>query len=933
MIPRATYRLQFFKDFGFDRAAELAPYLARLGISHLYASPYLKARPDSTHGYDIVDHDALNPELGDTAAFARMAAALKENDLRQILDFVPNHMGVGGADNPLWLDVLEWGPDSEYAGWFDIDWDQGRRYLQDKLLVPFLGGQYGVELEAGKLRLKFDPDRGGFAVWAYASHKLPICPLHYARILGDAHLELERLGDAFSGLPEWRPQIPRRSRELKAELAELVRERADVQEAVEAAVDRMNGTPGALDSWRSLDALIQDQYWRAAHFRVAGDDINYRRFFNINDLAGLRMELPEVFEHAHRLVFRLLRDGTLDGLRIDHIDGLLDPKSYLERLRADAFGKSGPEPFYLVVEKILAEHETLREDWPVEGTTGYDFTNLVLGLLIDPAGADGFTRTYAKFTGERRPFAQIVRESKIRIMENEMASELNVLARDAARVARENPRTADFTRNLLHRALKAIIASFPVYRTFLDSQDMPTEADRRDLDWAMAQARHHETQLDPSVFDFLDKLLSGDLVAKPHSGFSRHTVLRVAMKAQQYCGPVMAKGLEDTAFYRYNRFAALNEVGGHPDTFGVSLAAFHKANAQRARDWPHAMLATATHDTKRGEDTRARLAALSELPEEWARQVQVWNRLLRARRGDTEGTAPPDHNDEYLFYQLLVGTWPAELTGTGVPPAAALQPYAERLQAAMTKSMREAKVHSTWAAPDAGYEEAMLGFVRDALDPEHSSTFLDAVLPFVERIARFGVHNSLVQAVLKLTLPGVPDIYQGAELWDLSLVDPDNRRPVDYERRVRLLDEVSGALARDRAGTLRRLLADWRDGAIKLAIIATILAFRREHPAVFTDGGYEPLQVDGPKADQVCAFIRRGGDQVVLVTAARFPGRQEADPSWAGTTIVLPEAMRGTVWHALLSGRTLEDGDEIPAKALFAELPVAVLVGDAVLSG
>src|SRR6516165_7883466 len=490
-IPRATYRLQVQRGFGFRDAAALAPYLARLGISHVYASPYLKARPRSSHGYDITDHGRLNPELGDETDFREMCAAFREAGIGQILDFVPNHMGVGGADNAWWLDVLEWGPESDYGGWFDLDWDPDRRYLQNKLLVPFLGDQYGAVLESGQLVLRFDPEAGSFAVWAYDTHKLPIYPVHYQRVLGDEHPELERLGDAFSGLLDWRSRVRQHARDLQSELGALARQSGDVRQAVQAAVDRINGEPGHLDTWRVLDTLIQDQHWRAAHFRVAADDINYRRFFNINELAGLRMELPELFDHAHRLAFELLRDGLLDGLRIDHIDGLLDPKQYLQRLREHA-----PRPFYLVVEKILARHEALREDWPVEGTTGYEFANLVRGLLIDPAGEESVTRAYTTFTGEHRAFDEIVRDCKSRIMLNEMASELNVLARDASRIGRQNPRTADFTRNILQRALKEIVACFPVYRTYVDDAAEPTEADRRDIDWAVAQARRNEPDLD-----------------------------------------------------------------------------------------------------------------------------------------------------------------------------------------------------------------------------------------------------------------------------------------------------------------------------------------------------------------------------------------------------------------------------------------------------
>ena len=924
-IPRATYRLQFHKGFGFRDAAALAPYLARLGISHVYASPYLKARPGSTHGYDIVDHGQLNPELGDEAAFHDMVTAFRDNALGQVLDFVPNHMGVGGADNPWWLDVLEWGPMSEYAGWFDIDWDPDRRYLQDKLLVPFLGDQYGAVLESGQLALRFEPETGSFAVWAYDTHKLPIYPMHYHRVLGDEHPELERLGDAFSGLPDWRPRIAQRAKDLQAELGALARQRDDVRQAVQTAVDRINGEPGRLETWRELAALIEDQYWRAAHFRVAADDINYRRFFNINELAGLRMELPELFEHAHRLAFELLRDGVLDGLRIDHIDGLLDPKGYLVRLRERA-----PPPFYLVVEKILARHEALREDWPVEGTTGYEFANLVLGLLVDPSGEEGFTHAYAVFTGERHDFAEIVHDCKIRIMLNEMASELNVLARDAARIARQNPRTADFTRNILQRALKEIVACFPVYRTYVDGTAEPTAADRRDIDWAVAQARRNETDLDTTVFDFLHRLLTTDLVAESRSGFSRQSVFRFAMRVQQYSGPVMAKGLEDTAFYRYNRFVALNEVGGHPDHFGVTLAGFHRANAQRAERWPHTMLGTSTHDTKRGEDTRARLAVLSEMPEEWARQVETWSRLARARRGDVEGTAPPDRNDEYLFYQMLLGAWPAELTGIENPDEDRLRSFADRVEAAIVKSLREAKVQSSWAAPNTIYEDAMLGFVRDALDISRPNAFLSAFLPFQERIAKLGVRNSLVQTALKLTLPGMPDIYQGAELWDFSLVDPDNRRPVDYRTRMELLEDLAALLEQNRCTAIFEMLENWRDGRIKLAVIATLLAYRRDHPQLFAQGNYEPLMATGSRADQICAFARCYEEDAVVVAAARFPLRCDAERDWTGTEIPWPRSASDVGhWRDLFSGRGIErSGESVDVEPVLGGMPIAVLVPD-----
>ena len=909
IVPRATYRLQFRREFGFRDAEAVAPYLERLGVSHVYASPYLKARPGSTHGYDITDHAALNPELGTEEDFAAMCAAFGRHGLGQILDFVPNHMGVGGADNPLWLDVLEWGPHSEHAGWFDIDWDPSRRYLHEKLLVPFLGDQYGVEIEAGNLKLEFDADAGTLAIWAYGTHKMPVCPLHYGRVLGHADTELEKLGDAYGDLPSWRPQIAARALVLKQELAALVRDDAHARTALEAEVARINASP------IELGALIDDQFWRVASFHVAGDDINYRRFFSINDLAGIRMELPAVFEAAHVRVRRMLEDGTLDGIRIDHIDGLLDPKEYLVRLRA-----TSSRPFYLVVEKILAHHEQIRDDWPVEGTTGYEFTNLVLGILIDAAGEEPFTRFYEAFTGDATPFRRIMKSCKLQIMDNEMASELNVLGRDAGRVAQQNPKTADFTRNLLQRAIREIVAAFPVYRTYIDRDGKPTETDRRDLDWALSTARRVAPELPRSVFDFLHRLLSADIVAEPHSGFSRQSVMRLVMKLQQYSGPVMAKGLEDTAFYRYNRFVALNEVGGEPEMFGVTPQGFHRANTQRAKNFPYTMLGTSTHDTKRGEDTRARLAVLSSIGEEWQRQVQGWSRLLRARRGDVEGSAPPDRNDEYLLYQLLVGSWPTTMLDVASIDADELGTYAERIRNALEKSMREAKFHSSWSAPNTAYEEAMQGFAADALDPGRP-TFLHAFVPFVARVARLGVDSSLAQTVLKLTLPGMPDIYQGAEMWDLSLVDPDNRRPVDYSSRDAMLREIEQGFEADRRETARRLYANWKNGAVKLAVTAALLALRRAKQGLFADGGYEPIDVAGDDAEHAIGFMRTGTNEQVAVLVTRLPAAREG-AEWGARVAGLAPGR----WTDVLTGVThdLESGGLALSDA-FADLPVAVL--------
>ncbi|WP_434622112.1 malto-oligosyltrehalose synthase [Azospirillum sp. B2RO_4] len=914
-IPRATYRVQLNGEFGFDRTAAITDYIARLGVSHLYASPYMKARPGSTHGYDIVNHNELNPEVGDQNDFRDLVEALKRNNLGQILDFVPNHMGVGGSDNEWWLNVLEWGPDSPYAGYFDIEWESDYRYLQGKVLVPFLGDQYGAVLVSGGLELRFDPETGSFAVWAYGSHKLPVRPQDYGTILGSDHPDLERIADAFTHLDDAHPHQLRGASDLKAELAALVATRTDVADAINQRLAVFRGYQGEIDTWGHLHDLIGRQNWRVAYFKVAADDINYRRFFNINELAGLRMDEPELFDVAHRMVLAMVADGTLDGIRIDHIDGLIDPKSYCERLVA-----ASSKPFYLVVEKILARHERLREDWPIDGTTGYEYANLMGGLFVDPKAEEAFTRLYADFIGRRDDFDEVVRQCKIRIMESEMASELNVLSRKASRIARSNPATADFTANILHQALKETIARFPVYRTYVDG-GVPSDLDRRDIDWAISQARRVEQGPDGSVYDFLQRLLTTDLVAAPKSGYSHRQVTRFAMRFQQYSGPVMAKGLEDTAFYRYNRLVALNEVGGHPDHFGVSVSAFHRANQDRARNWPNNMLASTTHDTKRGEDTRARLYALSEMPEEWERQVQTWSRLLRARRGDVEGTAPPDRNDEYLFYQLLLGAWPVELTGASVEQIdqPAMTAFAERIVGAMTKSMREAKVHSTWAAPNETYEGAVVSFIHDALDVTRRNAFLEAFLPFQAALARIGMVNGLSQALLKLTSPGVPDIYQGCELWNLSLVDPDNRLPVDYDACRKLLDEVEDVVER---GAVPALLERWTDGAVKLAVTRQALAVRAELPEVFSAGEYLPLEATGDRADHVVAYARRSGDDTVLVAVPRLVGQLGDSPDWGNTAIPLP---RGSRWRNRLTGAEVEGGDTVMAATLFADLPVALL--------
>jgi (1->4)-alpha-D-glucan 1-alpha-D-glucosylmutase len=730
--------------------------------------------------------------------------------------------------------------------------------------------------------------------------------LTYPLILGHENAALDLIADRFVDLPHWRPEIAERARELELELAELARTDAKARDEISSRLAALNS------SWRELDALISAQFWRVAFHRVAEDEINYRRFFNINDLAGLRMELAPVFEHAHARVLQMLEAGEIDGLRIDHVDGLFDPKAYLGALRE----RVGRSP-YLVVEKILAAHEHLRADWPVQGTTGYDYLNLSLGVLVDPSGEAAFTETYGAFAGAGDKFEEIARLCKLRIMDNEMASELSALGRAAARLARQSPMTADLTRAILQRAVKQVVANFPVYRTYVDLTGSPSEADRRDIAWAIARARRFDPDVHRSAFDFLQEVLSGETGRSPAIEISRTAARRFAMKLQQFSGPVLAKGVEDTAFYRYNRFLALNEVGGAPDRFGVAPSLFHKANAQRAEHWPHAMLATATHDTKRGEDARARLAVLSECPDEWGRQATSWSRVVRARLGDVEGRAPPDRDDEYMFYQMLVGSWPMDMLESVSP--AAQEAYQARIEAALEKSLREGKKRSSWTAPNAEYEQTVRSFAREALSLGGNG-FLSSFLPFVQRVARLGVQNSLAQTVMKLTSPGVPDIYQGCELWDLSLVDPDNRRAVDYRLREDLMAEVARSLlvVEDRRALFDRLMQDWRDGRVKLATIALLLAFRREHAEFFASADYQPIEIKGEEANWAVGYVRSRGDRRLAVLVARFPALREAAPNWRAEA----ELPAGP-WFDLFRGRRLDAPG--PLRELLEPLPFAVL--------
>ena len=946
VVPRATVRLQFHAGFRFDDATELVPYFAALGISHVYASPFLAARPGSAHGYDIVDHTRFNPELGDEASFDRLVAALHHHGMGLILDFVPNHMGIGGADNAWWLDVLEWGAMSPFAAFFDIDWAPAEPSLKGKVLLPFLGDHYGEVLERGELGLRFDQATGSFDVW-YFEHRFPIAVRHYPLILrqaaeAGAGEALDEAIRAFVALGKGRRSVRAQAMlrhqavTAKQHLAAVAAGDPVVAESIEAAVAALNGTAGDTKSFRALHRLLERQAYRLASWRVAAHEINYRRFFDINDLAGLRMERADLFELAHQLVFRLIAEGKLQGLRLDHIDGLYDPATYCRQLQdraaylllqAEAHDGAAPaedarprsNPIYLVVEKILARHERLPESWPVDGTTGYDFMNLVNGLFVDPSSEGALIDAYDRFVGVPADYEATVIAAKRQLVRTNMASELNVLASQLHDIARQNWSTRDFAANAIREALLEIVARFPVYRTYITAADV-SEEDLRHLEWAVALARKDAGFSDTGVHDFILSVLGTEAARDRGRRFRRRDVLAAAMKFQQLTGPVMAKAVEDTAFYRYFRLVSLNEVGGEPNRFGASVSAFHHLNQERARRHPDTMLATASHDHKRGEDTRARIDVLSEMPETWERTVQLWSRANRSRLREVDGGPAPDANDEYLYYQTLVGTWPLDGdAGTD---------YADRIVQYMLKAVREGKRRSSWSFPNADYEAAVEAFVRTTLDPEAGAWFLSDLAAFDARLAMAGASNGLAQTLLKLTVPGVPDIYQGTEYWDLSLVDPDNRRPVDFDARRRSLTDLAG---------LPDLLTAWRDGRIKQRVVAQTLEFRRQFPVLFAEGSYMPLATDGAEAQRVVAFARewQGDWMIAVVPRLVFPFLDGvAQPlvpgdKWGDTTVMGPDLPSTHPFEDVFSGRSYSwtAGSALPVADLLGDFPVALLAG------
>ncbi|MBI4498659.1 MAG: malto-oligosyltrehalose synthase [Chloroflexi bacterium] len=984
-IPSATYRLQFNRSFTFRDAHALVPYLSDLGISDCYASPLLKARAESSHGYDICDHAQLNPAIGSAEEFEAFSAALRAHGMGLVLDTVPNHMGIGDAGNLWWLDVLENGPGSVYASYFDIDWQPVKRELTARVLLPILEDQYGKVLESGKLRLVYE--EGAFWI-SYYQTRLPVAPRAYSSILGyrlDAlvaalgseheHVqELQSILTAISYLPPRTEQDPERIAErnrekevIKRRIAALCQASPEVRAAIAETVQVFNGTPGDPRSFDLLDALLDAQAYRLAFWRVATEEINYRRFFDVNDLAAIRVEQPEVFQATHQLIFRLLTEGKVTGLRIDHPDGLWNPAAYLRQLQesylrhqvqarlasqgvpepsgdavaawcAEHLGHNGaaPWPLYVVAEKILCKGEMLPEDWAVYGTTGYEFANAVNGLFVDGSNRRAFDTIYRRFTGAHLDLRNLVNSTKKMIMLVSLASEINMLAHQINSISEKNRWYRDFTLNSLTFALREVIACLPVYRTYLDgSPDSVTRRDQAYIEAAVAEAKKRNPRTAESIFDFLrDTLLLRNV--EDFREEDREALSNFVMKLQQVTGPVMAKAVEDTAFYVYNRLVSLNEVGGEPDQFGVSVAAFHRQNAERRRRWPHSLLATSTHDTKRSEDVRARINVLAELPREWRAALTRWSRMNRRKKTRVDGQAAPDRNDEYLFYQTLVGAWPQEPVGPEE-----LARFRERMVAYMLKATREAKVHTSWVNPNEEYDAAVRDFVLGVLGEGGEDPFLHDLRAFQGRVAYYGQCNALAQVLLKLTAPGVPDLYQGTELWDFSLVDPDNRRPVDYAHRCTLLADLKAqvdAAGDDLTALAHDLLATGQDGRIKLYLTYRTLAFRRAHDQLFASGAYLPLEAGGTKRDHVVAFARTLGDQAALVVAprlvVRLTGGVEQPPQgesvWKDTWLALPHEQVGRRYRNCLTGEVLAVGEYdgapgLPLAALCGHFPVALL--------
>jgi (1->4)-alpha-D-glucan 1-alpha-D-glucosylmutase len=949
--PSATYRVQFHRNFRFVDARDLVPYLRELGISDLYASPRFRARRGSSHGYDVVDPQRVNSELGTEREFEELVARLKDYRMGLLLDIVPNHMAAS-AENPWWTDVLEHGRTSPYADYFDIHWDWPERAAPGpgRILLPVLGDFYGRVLERQEITLALDEN--GFAA-RYAESRFPLDPKTTRPIL-EACLERMReaapenhtTGSLLTGLIEEIERLPSRHstdpeaagtrrgtwEAVRKRLWQLFVEHVEFRHATEQTLREWNGAAGDPESFNRLDRLLEEQVFRLAYWRAAPEAINYRRFFDVNDLAGLRVERPEVFAARHTTILELVEGDRVSGLRVDHVDGLYDPHGYLERLSRECTERSarhGLAAPYLIVEKILGANEPLPEDWPVDGTTGYDFLNAVNEMQIEARGAERIEATYAQFTGETAPFAEAAFRGNLAAIDNLFRGELRRLAFQLAGLASRDRYARDVPFPSLLSALAELTACLPVYRTYVAGNEL-TASDRRSLDGAFgaAFARRHDDPFHGPALDFLRRLITLEPSAAAEADRSER--LSFVMQWQQFSGPVMAKGLEDTAFYIHNSLISLNEVGGDPARKGPprDVAAFHRFQQERIARCPVTMNTTSTHDTKRSEDVRARINVLSEIPGEWHRCVFRWHRWNRPKKTWVGEHKAPTRSEEMFLYETLLGGWPFD--------EGERDEFRERMSFCLIKAAREAKLHTNWTDPRPEHEEAITRFLNRILEPGDGNNFLRDFSVFQARLAFHGALNSLSALLVKIASPGVPDFYQGMELWDFSLMDPDNRRPVDFSLRARVLGEMTAAEHADREKLVEQLLVHWRDGRIKLYVTKKCLDFRVQKRDLFIEGDYQPLPASGKAAGNVCAFARRKGERWVLAAAPLFT-TQIVEPErmpigrdvWGMTALALPrEAPRE--WRDIFTGETIESRatsgrKRLTLESVFRRFPVALL--------
>jgi (1->4)-alpha-D-glucan 1-alpha-D-glucosylmutase len=908
-IPRATYRIQFNSSFGFRDAKELVPYLAGLGISHVYASPIFKARKGSPHGYDIVDPNVINPELGTQADFEALVAALKSLGIGWIQDVVPNHMAYD-CDNPYLADVLEKGRRSRFAAVFDIDWESGGSSLRGRdlepflepILAPFLERPYAECLERGDMKILLGAS--GLVV-RYGGLHFPLNAKSYTTILGPVPgLPARVVGQSGESMTD--DEFAR----LKQELWEFHEAGGAGRQLIDARLEEVNGSPGHPESFTALDAVLSSQFFRLAHWRLSAEEINYRRFFDVSELIGVRVEDGDVFRLTHDLIFRLIERGLIDGLRIDHIDGLFDPTAYLRQVRQRF------QDLYVIVEKILEDGEALPAAWPVQGTTGYDFLNAVSGLFVSEKNDGPTERLYRAFTGLAGSAAQLLREKKRLALNTLFRGELSRLCRLTERIAADTIRGRDLPGSRLRQALIEVLIAFPVYRTYIDG-GVIRDADPLYIGQALAEARHTKPGLDAEI-DFIATLFDAC------GGVDHEQDHTWRGLFQQLSSPLTAKGFEDTFLYVYNRLLSLNEVGGFPRRFGISPPDFHRFCAERNDRWPHSLNATATHDTKRGEDARARLDVLSEIPGPWTRQIRHFSRLNRRRKPLFRGQPAPDRNDEYFLYQALMGAYPFEGN---------THEFRERMKDYAVKALREARRHTSWIEPDGDYEGACLKFLEAILAPGEDNRFLAEFIRFQRHIARFGMLNSLSQVLIKMTAPGAPDFYQGTELWDLSLVDPDNRRPVDFTHRLSMLTAIHAGFEYDRESLIGDLLASMEDGRIKMFLIWRALSARRRFAEVFNGGEYLPLSPRGRRRKSVFVFARRKGPHWAVTVVSRLlhswvkdgelPLGQE---SWADTKLPALDGMP-SIWRDAITGDEVVFEGNYPVGRILQRFPVAFLIG------